>query len=135
MDKASMAASLEARVPLLDHRLVELAFQIPGHMKIRGWSRKRILKKAVRGIVPDSVLSRRKRGFSVPTDPWFRGSLRDFTYEVLLDKGAHLREVMDTRVIERLWSEHGSGRHAWDTQLWTLLNLELWYRTFMEGSP
>ena len=132
-DKATMACSLEARLPLLDHRLVELAFRIPGRAKIRGLSTKRILKRAVAGIVPPAVLRKRKHGFSVPTDPWFRGELRTFAFDVLLDERTKRRGYFDARVVERLWREHVSGRHVWDTQLWTLLNLELWHRFFIDG--
>ncbi|HWC32284.1 MAG TPA: asparagine synthase C-terminal domain-containing protein, partial [Actinomycetota bacterium] len=132
-DKATMACSLEARLPLLDHRLVELAFRIPGRSKIRGLSTKRIFKRAVAGVVPPAVLRKRKHGFSVPTDPWFRGELRTFALDVLLDERTKSRGYFDARVVERLWREHVSGRHVWDMQLWTLLNLELWHRFFIDG--
>ena len=134
-DKATMACSLEARLPLLDHRLVELAFQIPGSFKIRGKEMKRVLKEAVRGIVPESVLRKPKHGFAVPTDPWFRGELKDFTFDVLLDGSARGRGYFDTGFVERLWREHRDGRHVWDTHLWLLLNFELWYRAYMDGTP
>jgi asparagine synthase (glutamine-hydrolysing) len=134
IDKATMAASLEARIPFLDHRLVELAFQIPGSMKIRGWSTKRILKRAVAGVVPGAVLRRPKHGFSVPTDPWFRGELKEFAYEVLLDRGSIHHGYFNRNAIERLWEEHGTGRNVWDTHLWLLLNFELWHHTFINGS-
>jgi asparagine synthase (glutamine-hydrolysing) len=134
VDKASMASSLEARLPLLDHRLVELAFQIPSSLKIRGLSTKRIFKKAVRGLVPLRVLRRRKHGFSVPTDPWFRGQLRSFAFDVLLDDRARRRGYFNTRFIETLWREHTEGRHLWDQQLWLLLNFELWHQIFLDGA-
>jgi asparagine synthase (glutamine-hydrolysing) len=131
-DKATMACSLEARVPLLDHRLVELAFQIPGRHKIRGWSTKRIFKRAVRGLVPPEVLRKRKHGFSVPLDPWFRGELRSFAFELLLDPATRRRGYFNTPVVERLWREHIGGRHVWDEQLWVLMNFELWHRIFLD---
>src|SRR5207253_11457843 len=90
-DKASMACSLEARLPLLDPRLVELAFRIPGRQKIRGLSTKLVLKQAVRDLVPPRTLRKRKHGFTVPLDPWFRGALRSFAFEVLLDDRARRR--------------------------------------------
>jgi asparagine synthase (glutamine-hydrolysing) len=132
-DKASMASGLEARMPLLDHRLVELAFRIPGRFKIRGWSTKRIFKKAVRPLLPAFVLRKRKHGFSVPTDPWFRGELKQFTFDVLLDRRARQRGYFNAAAVERLWREHVSGRHVWDTHLWLLLNFELWHRIFLDG--
>jgi asparagine synthase (glutamine-hydrolysing) len=131
-DKASMASSLEARLPLLDHRLVELSFQLPARYKVRGWSTKRILRRAVRDLVPTEVLKKRKHGFSVPLDPWFRGSLKSFAFEVLLDHQARQRGYFNVPVIERLWREHASGRNVWDSQLWLLLNFELWHRTYLD---
>lgn len=132
-DKASMASSLEARLPLLDHRLVELAFQIPGNLKIKGWSTKRILKHAVKPLVPPEVLRRPKHGFAVPTDPWFRGALKDYTYEVLLDPRTRQRGYFNMGMVERLWREHQAGQQVWDTQLWLLLNFELWHRIYLDG--
>jgi asparagine synthase (glutamine-hydrolysing) len=132
-DKASMACSLEARLPLLDHRLVELAFQIPGRFKIRGWSTKRILKRAVAPCVPPEVLNRPKHGFAVPTDPWFRGELKNYTYEVLFDARTRQRGYFNPTVIESLWREHQSGQQVRDTALWLLLNLELWQRLYLDG--
>jgi asparagine synthase (glutamine-hydrolysing) len=134
-DKATMASSLEARLPLLDHRLVELAFQIPAQYKVRGWSTKRILKRAVRGLVPPQVLKKPKHGFSVPVDPWFRGSLKDFTSEVLLDGQTRSRGYFNMALVERLWKEHIEGRHDRTGHLWLLLNFELWQRAYLDGSP
>jgi asparagine synthase (glutamine-hydrolysing) len=132
-DKATMACSLEARLPLLDHRLVELAFQIPGRLKIHGSSLKHIFKRAVRNLVPAAVLNRPKHGFAVPTDPWFRGDLKDFTFEILLDARTRRRGYFNTAFVERMWREHLAGRHIWDAQLWLLLNFELWHRIYLDG--
>jgi asparagine synthase (glutamine-hydrolysing) len=133
LDKATMACGLEARVPLLDHRLVELAFQIPSRFKIRGCSLKRILKRAVSDLLPASVLRKPKHGFAVPIDPWFRGELKGFVYEVLLDRRTRQRGFFDMKFIERLWREHVDGRHVWTNQLLALVNFELWYRIYMEN--
>ena len=132
-DKATMAAGLEARLPLLDHRLVELAFQIPSQYKIKRGTTKRILKLAVRHLVPAEVLTKPKHGFAVPTDPWFRGDLKDFAFDVLLDPKTRSRGYFNSIVVEQLWHEHTKGRHVWDTQLWLLLNFELWHRMFLDG--
>jgi asparagine synthase (glutamine-hydrolysing) len=132
-DKATMACSLEARLPLLDHRLVELAFQIPGRYKIRGWSTKRIFKQAVSRLIPPGVLRKPKHGFAVPIDPWFRGDLKSFTFEVLLDERTRRRGYFNISVVERLWREHVEGRHVWDEYLWLLLNFELWHRIYLDG--
>ncbi len=133
-DKATMACSLEARLPLLDHRLVELAFQIPSSSKVRGRSLKRIFKRAVRDLVPPDVLRRPKHGFAVPTDPWLRSELQTFARETLLDDRTRARGYFDPRVVERLLTEHVSGRHVWEGQLWLLLNFELWHRTYLDRS-
>ncbi len=132
-DKASMACSLEARLPLLDHRLVELAFQVPGRFKVRGRSTKLVLKRALSPLLPADVLTKPKQGFGVPLDPWFRGDLKDFTFEVLLDARARRRGYFNADVVERLWREHVRGRHVWNIQLWLLLNFELWHRIFLDG--
>lgn len=131
-DKATMACSLEARMPLLDHRLVELAFQIPGHYKIRGTSTKRIFKRAVSRLIPPSVLQKPKHGFSVPTDPWFRNELKSYTFDVLLDERTRRRGYFNAPVVERLWREHLEGRRVWDKHLWLLLNFELWHRLYLD---
>ncbi|CAG0972277.1 partial asparagine synthase (glutamine-hydrolysing), partial [Anaerolineae bacterium] len=132
-DKATMACSLEARLPLLDYRLVELAFQIPSRYKIQGWSTKRIFKKAVSRLLPSPVLRKAKHGFSVPTDPWFQGDLKSFVFDVLLDQRARNRGYFNMSFVEHLWREHIEGRHVWDTQLWLLLNFELWHRIYLNG--
>jgi asparagine synthase (glutamine-hydrolysing) len=132
-DKATMACSLEGRLPLLDPRLVELAFRIPGKYKIHGSQLKWILKKAVAPLLPPSVLKRPKHGFSVPTDAWFRGDLKDFAFGVLLDDRTKARGYFDMEMVERLWREHVEGRNVRDGQLWLLVNFELWHRQYLDG--
>jgi asparagine synthase (glutamine-hydrolysing) len=131
-DKATMASSLEARSPLLDHRLVELAFQIPGRFKIRGRSTKRILKRALRDLLPAWILNKPKQGFSVPINHWFRSELKAFAFEVLLDGRTRRRGYFNIDTVERLWREHGAGRHRWHGHLWLLLNFELWHRLYLD---
>ncbi|MBI5464313.1 MAG: asparagine synthase (glutamine-hydrolyzing) [Ignavibacteriales bacterium] len=133
VDKATMAFGLEGRLPLLDYRLVELAFQIPAKFKIRGISTKRILKDSVRDILPPSVLSKRKHGFAVPTDPWFRGELKGFLFETLLDRRTTARGYFNQSEIEKLYCLHKNGQEVFDTPLWLLLNFELWNREFIDG--
>lgn len=130
-DKATMAASLEARIPLLDHRLVELSFRIPSRYKVKGLTTKAILKQAVRSLIPHEVIKRPKHGFAVPTDPWFRGQLKQFAFDVLTDPGAKHTTYFERTYVQRLWQEHNSGRHVWDTHLWLLLNFELWHRRYL----
>jgi asparagine synthase (glutamine-hydrolysing) len=133
VDKTSMAVSLEARVPLLDHRLVELSLQIPQRLKISSGVMKRIFKDAVADLLPRETLEKRKHGFAVPTDPWFRGALQQFAYDVLLDPRTRQRGFFRTDAVERLWREHQTGREVRDSHLWLLLNFELWARRFLDS--
>jgi asparagine synthase (glutamine-hydrolysing) len=134
-DKATMAWGLEARTPFLDPRLVELALRIPARAKIRGVSTKLILRRAVGDLVPPAVLRKRKHGFSVPTDAWFRGELAAFARDVLLDERTRARGVFAPAAVERLWREHREGRQVRDTALWLLLVFELWARIYLDGEP
>lgn len=130
VDKATMASGLEARVPILDHELVELAATIPARHKIRGRHMKIVLKKAVEDLLPRKILQRPKRGFAVPTDPWFRGAMYGLTRDTLLGPSALSTELFERTEIDRLLREHRSGRDVHDTRLWTILNFELWLRRF-----
>jgi asparagine synthase (glutamine-hydrolysing) len=132
VDRMSMAHSIEARVPLLDHKLVEFAATIPPKLKLRNGTTKDIFKRAMRGILPDEVLNRRKRGFAIPLGRWFRGRLAGFVRETLLSDTARSRNVFNTGYIERLVALHENGRNL-DLQLWTLVSFELWCRTFLDG--
>ncbi|HEY3487343.1 MAG TPA: asparagine synthase (glutamine-hydrolyzing), partial [Gammaproteobacteria bacterium] len=131
VDRMSMAHSLEARVPLLDHKLVEFAATIPSEFKLRAGKTKYIFKQALRGILPDSVLDRPKQGFGVPLGNWFRGQLGGLLREYLLSSRCRQRGIFNTAYIERLIKLHEGGRPL-DLQLWTLLSFELWCRVFMD---
>jgi asparagine synthase (glutamine-hydrolysing) len=133
VDKTSMAVSLEARVPLLDHRLVELSMRIPGHLKIAGGVTKRLFKRAVADLLPPATIRKPKHGFAVPTDPWFRGELREFAFEVLFDPRTRQRGYVRADAVERLWRDHQGGHEVRDTHLWLLMNFELWARTFLDA--
>jgi len=126
MDIASMAASLEARSPFLDHELVELAFALPAEYKTGGGTGKRILKDALRGIVPDSVLARPKTGFALPLDSWLRGELKDFWTATVLSDGARRRGWFDAGYVKSLQEAHLSGQADNGRLLWSLMMLELW---------
>lgn len=132
VDKTSMATSLEARVPLLDYRLVEFAMSIPAAFKIAGGETKRVLRRAVADLVPASTLKKPKHGFAVPTDPWFRGELREFAFDVLMDGRSKQRGIFRSDQVERLWREHQSRREVRDTHLWLLMNFELWARRYLD---
>lgn len=124
MDRATMAYSLEARAPMLDHRLAQLACNLPADFKLRGKNGKYILKQAVAPYVPASVISRRKAGFSVPLASWFRTALKPVFENAVLH--GDMEEFVRLEEVRRLWSEHQSGFHNHDRKLWTLLMLALW---------
>lgn len=134
MDRMAMATSIEARSPFLDHQLVEFAARIPPPLKLRGvFGTKRILKKAVRNLLPPAVVHRPKAGFAVPIDSWFRGELRDFTHDTLLGRKARLRGLIRPEAVTAMLDEHESGKVNRHHRIWTLLTLELWFRTFIDG--
>jgi asparagine synthase (glutamine-hydrolysing) len=131
VDRMSMGHSLEARVPLLDHPLVEFAATIPAELKLRGATTKYIFKKAMRGILPDAIIDRRKQGFAVPLGRWFRGQLGGFSRDVLLSDTSLRRGFFDRAYVERLLADVDRGRQL-DLQLWTLISFEMWCRTFLD---
>ena len=131
VDRMSMAHSLETRSPLLDHKLVEFAATIPPEMKLYNGSTKHILKQSMRGILPDSIIDRRKQGFAVPLGAWFRGEMSDFVRDLLFSASSRSRNIFNVDYIDRLLSLHQRGREA-DLQLWTLISFELWCRTFLD---
>jgi asparagine synthase (glutamine-hydrolysing) len=132
VDKTSMAVGLEARVPILDYRLVELALNIPPAYKMSSGETKRVLRAAVADLLPARTMRKPKHGFAVPTDPWFRGELRAFARDVLLDSRTRQRGYVRAAAVERLWQEHQDGREVRDGQLWLLLNFELWARQYLD---
>jgi asparagine synthase (glutamine-hydrolysing) len=134
LDRMSMAHSIEARVPLLDHKLVEFAASIPPELKLRNGTTKYIFKRALRGILPDTIIDRPKRGFAVPLGRWFRGQLGSFLRDLLLSDTARRRGIFNTDYIRRLITRHEQGRPL-DLQLWTLISFELWCRTFLDRRP
>jgi asparagine synthase (glutamine-hydrolysing) len=134
IDIATMAYSLEGRSPLLDHELMELAASLPGAMKAGRGQRKRVLRMALRGWVPDAILDAPKQGFELPVARWFRGELRGFAREVLLDPGATSRGWCRPAEVGRLLDEHSAGSHDHTKRIWTLLMLELWFSETFEDS-
>ncbi len=132
-DQMSMAASIESRVPFLDHRLVEFAAALPPRMKLRGFTTKWILREAVRDMLPAAILTRRKMGFPVPFGVWMKGAWADVARDVLLDPRSRQRGIVEPAAVERLILAHTSGAAEGADALWSLLNLELWYRTHIDG--
>jgi len=132
VDVASMANSLEVRSPLLDHHFVEFTATIPSHLKRDANGGKRIFKRAVKALVPDAVLNKRKTGFAVPLARWFRGELQPLLRETLLDETALRRGLFHQQFIRRMIEEHAASKRDWSTRLWALLFLELWFRHFID---
>jgi asparagine synthase (glutamine-hydrolysing) len=132
-DRTSMAHSLEVRVPFLDHHLVELCAQIPSAYKVRGLTRKAVLKRAARGIVPDRIVDKRKIGFFHTTiDPWMRSQIQSEIAQRLLEPDPACGQILDARVVRELAQRHVSGRDRSHGQLLlAILMLELWLSTFL----
>jgi asparagine synthase (glutamine-hydrolysing) len=132
-DQMSMAASIESRVPFLDHEFVEHVVSIPGRFKLHGWQTKAVLRAALRGLVPPAILSRRKMGFPVPVGRWLRGPFWPLVEEFVLSPRASSRGLFDRSVLGRLAEEHRRGQASHGDRLWLLLNLEVWQRVFVDG--
>jgi len=132
-DKMSMAQSLECRVPLLDERLIRLATTLPANLRIRGKTTRYILKKALRGVLPDEILHRKKRGFGAPMGAWLRRELEPVTRQLLSDKAVNQRGVLNPAAVSRLVDEHRNQRADHTDQLMALITLELWCKLFLDG--
>jgi asparagine synthase (glutamine-hydrolysing) len=133
MDRATMAHGLEARSPFLDHKLMEFIATLPTEFKLQGMQKKRLLKAALRGQLPNVVLDRPKMGFSVPLTRWFQQELRDMAYDLLLSDRALKRGYFKAEPITLMLHQHCSGREDHGDCLWDLLVLELWHRAFIDG--
>jgi len=130
-----MAVALEARSPMVDHEFMEFAARLPAGMKMTLLTRKAIFKKALRKVLPDAILERSKMGFGVPLDLWMRGNWKDLLHDVLLSRRALERGYFDAGRLRRLIDEHGAGARDCQNQLWALLMLEVWHRTFIDRRP
>ena len=127
-DRMSMANGLELRSPLLDIELLEMAIRLPSHIKLLGFSRKRVMRKAFEELLPREILGRRKRGFAVPLDSWFRGELGRYLDARLGPADARVRHYLRSEAVDSLVAEHASGRRNRGQALWMLLTLELFLR-------
>jgi asparagine synthase (glutamine-hydrolysing) len=134
-DRASMAHSLEARVPFLDPLVTNLAFALPTRLKVRGLAKKVLLRKAVEPLVPAEVVHGRKRGFSIPAAAWLRGELEPFARETLSPENLGRQGLFQPTPVARLLDEHVAGREDWSRQLWGLLAFTLWYERHVEQEP
>jgi asparagine synthase (glutamine-hydrolysing) len=132
-DQMSMAASLESRVPFLDHVLLEFATNIPRKHQLRGLTGKNILKKAVEDLLPHSILYRPKLGFPTPWSGWLAGPQLDAIESTLLEPRSLQRGLFKREAIEILFKEHRAKHRDHYDRIWRLLNLELWHRVCLEG--
>ena len=126
LDRASMMASLEARVPLLNNDLVEYATSLPLSLKLRGFTSKYLLRRALRGVLPARVLSRAKKGFGIPVAEWFRGPLREQLLDALSPERVRREGFFEAGVVEGLVGDHLAGKRDNRKQLWTLFACQAW---------
>ena len=132
VDKMTMATSVEARVPFLDHHLVEYAMGLPVNLKIKGANGKYILKRALAKVLPADLLYRPKRGFGAPIREWFRGAGGEELGAMIMNSAMRSRNLFDYAFITRLMDEHRQGKHDWSFHLWALLNVSLWYERWIK---
>jgi len=131
VDRMSMAHSIESRVPLLDHRVVEFAASLPIKMKINGTRRKHLLRKLAFRLVPEELLDRPKQGFGVPIGHWFRGSMREVCGDILRSAETRRRGYFNPAFVDRILDEHLAGKRDHSLRLWQLVVFELWHRQYV----
>ncbi|HZE61715.1 MAG TPA: asparagine synthase (glutamine-hydrolyzing) [Burkholderiales bacterium] len=129
-DRMTMAASIESRVPFLDHELVEFAAALPDHWRVDELRRKRVLREIARSLLPREIPERSKVGFRVPVSEWFTGGMREYLFDHLRSSDSLTRAYYDTAVLDRVVDEHTRGVQTHDKLLWTLLTLEIWHRQY-----
>ncbi len=132
-DRMAMAASVELRPPFLDHQLVELAFSLPSSVKVRRGQTKWVLKQVARQYLPESIVDRRKVGFRVPLDAWFREHLREMARDMLLGPSSFVGTTLDPVAVRALLDSHDSGRRDESIRIWTLLSLEVWHDVYFRS--
>jgi asparagine synthase (glutamine-hydrolysing) len=129
-DRMTMAASIEARVPFLDHELAEFASSLPDHYRVRGMRSKWILREAGKQLLPERILTRPKVGFRVPVNRWFRGEMREYLLDHLQGGSSMTRAYYDPQALDGVLAEHLNGSQNHEKLLWALLNLEIWHRQY-----
>ena len=132
VDRMSMAVSLEVRSPFLDHKLIEFVSNIPSSLRLHNGILKYILKRSMEGILPQEILKRKKKGFSVPISMWFKKELKTMMEEILFSPRASQRGYFNPYYVRRMWEDHQKGIKDFSSQFWCLLMLELWERAFIE---
>jgi asparagine synthase (glutamine-hydrolysing) len=123
-----MAASIEARMPFMDHELVAYISSLPDRCRLRGRTTKWILREALKLLLPAEIIDRPKIGFRVPVNEWFRGPMREYLHEHICGPDSVIRQYMNRSLLDRLFNEHVKGLQNHEKLLWALLNLELWHR-------
>jgi asparagine synthase (glutamine-hydrolysing) len=121
-----MGVSLETRIPLLDHRVVELAWRLPLSMKIRGGTSKWVLREVLFKHVPRKLIERPKKGFSIPIGQWLRGPLRAWAESLIARDRMEKQGVLEVAAVHKAWHEHLSGERNWERKLWTVLMFQVW---------
>ena len=129
-DRMTMAASIESRVPFLDHRLAAYVSSLPDRFRVRGMKTKWVLREAGKQLIPERILKRPKVGFRVPVNQWFREGMRDFLLEHLQGRSSMTRIYYDPKVLDGMLADHIQGRQNHEKTLWSLLNLEIWHRQY-----
>jgi len=132
VDKTTMAFGLESRAPFLDHNIVEFADSIPSKYKINGRTTKYILRKVLSEFLPESICNKAKHGFAVPTNIWLKGKLKDYLFEIIFDDKTKQRGYFNYDYIEKIYKNYKDNSQPLDSQLWLLLNFELWHRQFID---
>ena len=126
----TMAASIESRVPFLDHELAAFVSALPDRCRVKGFTTKWILRRAAARLIPAAILERPKVGFRVPVNRWFQGPMRDFVFDHLRGRDSRTRAYYDPTVLDRTLDEHVAGRQNHEKLIWALLNLEIWHRQY-----
>ncbi len=132
-DRMTMAASIEARMPFMDHLLYDFVASLPNKYRINGRSRKWILRECMKNILPHNILSRSKVGFRVPINEWFKSSMKEYLYDHLISSTSQTKQYYQTDYLKKILHQHTSGRHNHEKLLWALLNLEIWHREYVDN--
>ncbi len=133
-DRMTMAASLEARMPFMDHKLIEYVSSLPDNWRVRGMTGKYLLRQAVQTIIPEQIIKRPKVGFRVPVNKWFQGPLKDYLYENLFSSSSLTKDYYNQDELIKIYDEHINNKNNNEKILWTLLNLEIWHRIYVNDS-